>query len=191
MPGNKRNKRLGKSAKKRRSAIDRLHEAEYVKHRDKTNAEYTMIKMRNALPIGHELNRHKIDMTFQPLESLLASVEETGEITTDTRGDPVMWDEQEECWMPLGPGIHNMVAMFDRAAQIYSWPESQPPGLRRLGAKLDADMPLFQSDTDDARVTIAWMRKWIVGVTPNQWTEISEQMVREFEAATQDQRKAA
>lgn len=159
--------------KKGRSVIERLHHAKYQKAKQHANAENMLIRLRNALPLGHEVNRHKIDATFAPLEQFLVQQETDGESFVNDKGEPLMWDEREQAYINVAEGIANMCWMFELAAQLWGW-DDQTGGLKKLGNKLFAGMVLFGSDVAAARETIAWMREKIAQVKPNQWSEVLE-----------------
>lgn len=174
--------------KKGRSVVERLAHARYQKAKAHAHAENMLIRLRNALPLGHEANRHKIDDTFGPLEEFLRQQELEGESFVNEKGEPLMWDEREQAYINVAEGIANMVFMFDVAAKCFGW-DAQPRGLEKLGNKLFAGMVLFASDIAAARDAIAWMRANIAHVKPNEWSEVLEEADREIEAGME--RRAA
>lgn len=157
--------------KKGRSVVERLAHARYQKAKAHAHAENMLIRLRNALPLGHEANRHKIDGTFGPLEEFLRQQELEGESFVNEKGEPLMWDEREQAYINVAEGIANMAYMFELAGRLWGW-DAQPEGLKKLGNKLFAGMVLFASDIEAARETIAWMREKIAEVKPNQWSEV-------------------
>ena len=163
-----------KPRKKRKvSVIERLHHAKYQKAKTHANAENMLIRLRNAMPLGHEVNRHKIDATFDPLEQFLMQQETEGESFVNEKGEPLMWDEREQAYINVAEGIANMCWMFELASKLWGWTD-QTAGLQKLGNKLFAGMVLFASDIEAARSTIAWMRERIAEVKPNQWSQVIE-----------------
>jgi hypothetical protein len=168
MAGNKKPKRKGAN---RPSVVERLHQSEWSKRRQAQEAEATLIRMRNALPLGHEVNAHKIEGVFGSLEKVLAEARDTGEFHVDERGKPCMWDEVGEGWKDLCEAVGNMCWVIALLGQQQKWTDDQPPGLSQLVKRIDYGMPVYARDFAGAFDTIAWMREKVAGVSPNQWSE--------------------
>jgi hypothetical protein len=128
------------------------------------------IERANQLPLGHPLNRHRIEQVFMPIERLLDEQESTGSMLFDEDGNAVMRDADGD-WFPFVPATLQMTHLYDLMARSLTW-SAQPPGLRAYALKLSAKLPITQQDIEDARVTIAWMRSHIATVSPAKWTEI-------------------
>lgn len=167
MAGNKKPHRVSGN---RASAIERLDIGRHARKVKWSQDELTLIKLRNNLPMSHELNAHKIELTFGAIELYLSEQEVTGESQVNERGDPVVVDPVDGDLIPAGLAFKNQHIMFAALSKRFGWGEV-PDGLRRMGAKLDAGMLLFDSDMRDARIALDWMREHIADVTPNQWSE--------------------
>lgn len=191
MAGNKKpNRKPGNRA----SVIERMDLGIYAKAKNIAQRETLLIRMRNAMPMGHEVNQHKIDLTFGAIEGYLAEQEKTGESLVNERGEPVVVDPVDGELIPAGRAFKNQHAMFSALAEAHGW-GAVPGGLRRMGAKLEADMILFESDMFDARRALAWMREHIVEITPNQWSETLDRLIEqeklEAEKKIDGERRAA
>lgn len=182
MAGNKKTRRPGSSVK---SAADRAAQSRHDRitaaikvARQAEREEDTLRLLRNALPLGHAENAHKIDSVFAPLESLLSRIEKTGELEANDKGQYVIWDDQYREWLPIVPLLRNTCVVFEIIGEQFSWGVVQTAHLRRCANKWEFDSPLFQSDTDGMRADIAWLRAHVVEVSPNDWSdaiEIAEQ----------------
>lgn len=131
------------------------------------------VHQRNNLPLGHPLNQHKIDKTFKPLEQVFVDQEQGKGMLADEQGNLVIYDEDDQEFVPFVPGILHMCHLYDMIGGALTW-DRQPPGLRAFVLKLARDEKVNQQDVDDARVTVKWMRDRIATVTPTKWTELFE-----------------
>ncbi len=173
MAGNKKpRKQLGKHGKF--GPIVRAAQAKTDKLQRQVDRSNMLRRIANLTPLGHESNRHKIDFTFGPLELALAQIEATGELECDTDGDAVVRDPRDGEFIAFGAALESSARIFARVASRYDWPP-MPDGMARAGRKVNAGMLLFDSDIADVRATIAWMRKAIEEITPNEWSEICEE----------------
>jgi hypothetical protein len=143
------------------------------------------VDKRNNLPLGHQLNQHKIEKTFGPLERVLQEQETTGTNLVDDDGDAVMHDP-DDGWIKIVPGLLHMIFVFEHIARARVWPK-MPEGLRVYALGLQIGRKLDQDDINGARETIAWMRKHIATLSPIQWTELFEWAV---ELGEKDEKEA-
>ena len=128
------------------------------------------IRLKNNLPLAHPLNVWKLDKTFKPLLKVLDEHDATGTMLADEEGKPVMWDEDDQDYMYLIPGVLHMCHVFELVGLALVWGKV-PPGLNAMALKLARDEKLTAGDTDDARTTIAWMREKLGKVSAVQWSE--------------------
>lgn len=188
------NRKPNRKPGNRPSVVERMDRGIYAKAKTIAQRETLLIRMRNALPMGHEVNQHKIDLTFGAIEGYLREQEQTGESMVNERGEPVVIDPVDGTMIPAGRAFKNQHAMFCALAEKHGW-GTVPDGLRRMGAKLDADMILFDSDMSDARVALDWMRHNIASISPNQWSEALDYLIEQekiqAEKAVDDERKCA
>lgn len=172
MPKSK-SKRKGIS-KERAGAAERAQRAAFEKKRQQHNEHYTLIKLRNALPLGHELHAGKIDSVFVPLETAFAEGRDTGAFHVDERGKPCVFDTVDNEWKDLCEATSNLLWVFALLCHQMKWPDELPQGLGQLVRRMDYGMPVFTADFGPAFETLAWMRAKITTVTPNQWSEAWE-----------------
>lgn len=171
MPGNKKNKRkpapkgIGTDAHRiallRKGKVQR--HARYVQLNDR-------IRLKNNLPLAHPLNVWKLDKTFKPLLKVLDEHDATGTMLVDEEGKPLMWDEDDQDFMYLVPGVLHMCHVFELIGGALVWGKP-PPGLNALALKLARNEKLVAGDTDDARATIGWMRDKLGKVSAAEWSE--------------------
>lgn len=183
MAGNKKPSRV---AKNRPSVIQRREAADFVQ-RDR---EEQIARMCNLLPMGHDVNRHKVDSVFGAIAGYLDEIERSGESPADARGTPVVVDPHDGDELPAALAFTNQHTMFGELARRYGWGRA-PDGLRRMAAKLSAGMLLFDSDIADARTALAWMRVHVEDVTPNQWSDALNAMIEQEKQAIQAAQAAA
>jgi len=126
------------------------------------------VNKRNALPLGHPSNAHKIAKTFKPIEDMLNEQEHMGSLMHDDEGIAVMRIEGEQTWAPVTVSLMDICHAFDVAARALVWGE-QPPGLLAFALKLANEGKLNSDDVADARATIAWMRLRIASVSSDRW----------------------
>lgn len=172
MAGNRKpNRKKGGGAPKTSeqffAQLDKQTLARQQRYREKNKRT----SLKNELPIGHPLNRHKIDKTFKPLEQVLVEQEQGKGMLADEDGQVLIYSEQEQEFIPFVPGMLHMCYLYDKFAEAQVWGK-QPPGLRAFTLKLGRDEKVNQQDIDDARATIAWMRERVATVTPARWTEL-------------------
>lgn len=172
MPKSK-SKRKGLSSN-RPGAAERASQARYKRQREAAESEYTLLQFRNNLPLGHELNQHKIEGVFGPLEIALEQARDTGEFPVDDRGKPSIWDTVAEEWKELCDCVANMCWVFGLLGVQQKWEEDAPPGLAQLAKRLDYGMLVTVREFEPAFDTIRWMRERVATVTPNQWTDAFE-----------------
>lgn len=171
MPGNKKPRRrhgvkTGSDASKLRAWGKAV-----IQGNAKQRKKQARIDMLNGLPLGHPLNKHKIESTFKPLEQVLVDQEQGRGMLADEEGQVLIYSEQEQEFVPFIPGMLHMCYLYDKLAEALTW-SKQPPGLRAFTLKLSRDEKVGQQDIDDARTTITWMREKVAGVTPARWTEL-------------------
>lgn len=130
------------------------------------------------LPLGHPMNHARIEKTFKPLEKVLNEQEATGTMLFDEEGNALMWDEIDQDFLFLVPGLLRMCAVFDMVAAEQAVWGKQPPGLRALALKLANKLALNQTtDVTDARESVAWMRERVAKLSPAAWTGIHDRFV--------------
>lgn len=149
----------------------------------------------DSLPLGHPMNKNRIEKTFKPLEKVLNEQEATGTMLFDEEGNALMWDEIDQDFMFLVPGLLRMCALFDMVAAEQAVWGRQPPGLRALALKLANKLPLNQTtDVTDARESVAWMRERVAKLSPAAWTGIHDRFTdmeaREREEQSNEQMQA-
>lgn len=172
-----KSKKNRKTGAKRIDAVTRLLMSRRDKAQGEAQREMLLIKFRNALPLGHELNRHKIETTFTPIERVLDAIEERGEINATASGEAGLWDEHFEEYIPLAPVLRNTCTLYQLAAEKFGWKDPQVKPMIALADRLDAGKALYKSDITGTRRCIAWMRSVIVNVTPNQWEELRNEAI--------------
>lgn len=183
MPGNKKNRRVG-NPKKRASPVDRAGQSILTRATLIARTETQIRNITNNLPLGHPEHAHKVEELFGAIESYLDDMERTGESLVSSRGEAIVLDPTDQEPLPAGLAFRNQHKMFVALAKKRGW-GAVPDGLRRLGAKLDADMMLFPSDMTDARTELAWMRAHVVDVTPSEWTAVLNELIAEEDRAAQ------
>jgi hypothetical protein len=173
MAGNKKpSRKKGGPPKTAGEFFGRL--AEHTTMRERRIAKLNQrIQKKNDLPLGHPLNKHKIDKTFKPLEQVMVDQEEGRGMLADADGRLVIYDEDDQEFVPFVPGILHMCHLYDKIGGALTW-SRQPPGLRAFTLKLGRGEKVNQLDVDDARATINWMRDRIATVSPRRWTELFE-----------------
>lgn len=150
----------------------------FAQARQKGKAEYDRrlaqknerIHKINNLPLGHPLNQRRIEVVFGPLERVLDEQESTGSLLFDEDGRAIMRDV-DGGWYLLVPALLHMTHLYDVMADRLGWDE-QPAGLRAFATKLAHEIRISQQDIEDARATLAWMRRNVATVTPAQFTEL-------------------
>lgn len=131
----------------------------------------------DSLPLGHPMNAGRVDKVFRPLERVLDEQEKSGTMLFDQDGNALMWDEIDQDFMLLVPGLVRLCAIFDWVGDERGW-ERQPPGLRALAYKLADKRPLDQdADVIDARASVAWMRDKVATISPADWTDLHDRFV--------------
>lgn len=175
MAGNRKPKRKPGN---RASVIDRADQSKFTRARDQVRREWAAIDRRNGLPMAHPENVHKLESVFGTIEDYLADQEATGESLVDKSGQPVIQDPVSGDYLQAGIAFKNQHIMFLMLAERFGWGEV-PDGLRRLAAKLDNGVLLFESDMRDARIALTWMRERLVDITPYQWSETLDTLVFE------------
>ncbi|MBN3839252.1 hypothetical protein [Burkholderia sp. Ac-20349] len=137
---------------------------------------------RNTLPFSHPLNAKMADKVFGPIEAIVRSIEETGDIHVH-QGTPVFFHEQDSMWYPIVPTLHQMCTTFEIAAER-EHVEPQTAAMRRLLNKLNYDMPTEKRDTTAALQSIAWMRELTDTLTPEKMSSFmrTTQIKAEFDA---------
>lgn len=151
----------------------RLHSAQQSRIDRHANAQGEIDRV-NELPMGALENRHKIDITFAPLERFLDAIEETQHLDVLVDGGVAIFQtdpNSDEMW----PVVESFLAVADCFDLIAVDLEIEPcvDGFRKLAKKVDVRMMLFKSDIDAARASIAWMRKTIEKMSPNHFSEKS------------------
>jgi hypothetical protein len=179
MPGNKKNRRVGKD---RRSAHQRAEDSKWTRAREIAVNEDRIRRITNGLPLGHPEHAHKIELVFGAIEGYLTDMEQTGESLVTARGEAAVRDPLDQTLIPAAQAFISQHTMFTALAERFGW-GPVPDGLRRMGAKLGADMMLFASDMADARTTLTWMRTHIVTITPHEWSETYEHLVAQEDQA--------
>lgn len=174
MPGNKKTKR--KNGPRRRIEIKAPPVAQVFAQGlvDDYARLDALVKMKNTLPLGHDLNRHKIDEVMLPLETFVRDMETTGEAPVDEHDRLIFWCENDADWIPLGDGILSMYMMLDLVAPHFGWGPI-PTGLRDLVVKMESDQAVDQHDTAAAHTAMDWIRIHVAEVTPSQWGAAYEQ----------------
>jgi hypothetical protein len=121
---------------------------------------------RNTLPFSHPMNLFALDMVFGPIEAIIASMQESGDVYVH-QGDPVFFHEADGVWYPIIPTFHEMCNTFE-IASASSGAEAQTEGVRGLIRKLHYCMPIDERDTAAALESVRWMREFTMPLTPAQ-----------------------
>lgn len=125
----------------------------------------------NNKPMSHKTNKHRLDMVFGPVESLLDEMERTGESDALPDGTVVFRPPSDAtAWYPLAASLDSLCYTYDLIA-CGEGLENMTEGLRRLAKKIEVDMPLFAPDLAAARKDIAWMRAISAGLTPIEFSD--------------------
>lgn len=128
------------------------------------------MRLRNNRPFSDPVHAGKVDSVLAPIEQYILEAA-AGEYTVDERNRPVIYDPSEDEWRIVADVWGNVCWLFGLLEATHKWSETQPPGLRQLAKKFDYGTPLFPSDFPPALETVAWMRRMIADVTPNQWSD--------------------
>lgn len=177
MPGNKKNRRVGKN---RPSALQRAEQSKYTRAREIVDNENRIRRLINGLPLGHPENAHKIDLVFGAIDGYLLDMEQTGQSHVTASGQPAVLEPVDQELIPAGLAFLNQHRMFSALAVKRGW-GPVPDGLRRMGAKLDAGVLLFESDMTDARTALAWMRAHVADVTASEWSAVLDELIEQEE----------
>jgi hypothetical protein len=121
---------------------------------------------RNTLPFSHPLNLFALDKVFGPVEAIIASMQESGDVYVH-QGDPVFFHEADGVWYPIIPTFHEMCNTFEIASASIG-AEAQTEGVRGLIRKLHYCMPINERDTAAALESVRWMRELTMPLTPAQ-----------------------
>jgi hypothetical protein len=140
---------------------------------------FEVVQKTNDLPFSDPANFPRIAMVFQPIERILDELCATGYIDSDDTGAPLLFNKDDGVWYPMVPALESMCDTYSKMASVYGW-EDHTDGMRKLAKRLQLEMPVFQTDVDRARETIAWMKETILTITPNQFSaECVEVQVRD------------
>lgn len=190
MAGNKKPKRRRGERRQGTVTVPNVARAFAVAEQREIERRNTLTSWRNALPLGHELNRHKIDEVMAPLEAFLHDVETTGEAAVDKDGKLAFWSKEDNDWVPIGEAILSMTMMLELVARNFTWGKI-PTGLRDLAVKIEDGQEFDQHDTAAARSAIDWIRRRVAEATPNQWGAAYEQAVKIVDAREAQERAGA
>jgi hypothetical protein len=190
MAGNKKPNRRRGERRQTSVTVPNVARAFAVAEQREIERRNTLTSWRNALPLGHELNQHKIDEVMAPLEGFLHDVETTGEAAVDDDGKPVFWSDEDRDWVPIGQAILSMTMMLELVARNFTW-GSIPTGLRDLAIKIEDGHLFDQHDTAAARSAIDWIRRRVAEATPNQWGAAYAEAVKIVDAREAQQRASA
>lgn len=148
------------------------------------------VRRKNDLPIGHPDNRHKLDMTFSPIEKWLDTFKETGEYDVLSQGGVAIFQPQgdKDDWFPIVESFLAVCDTYELIARNVGVPDQTEP-MRLLARKIHYDMPLAASEITAAKATIAWMRQITEALTPLQFSDYT--VAIQIRAEMADQRKAA
>lgn len=124
------------------------------------------------LPMGNPCNEYKILVTFSPFFTMLTEIERTSDVNVIENGTPVIYVHEQKCWFPLSSSINVVCDIFLKLINRFNW-IGETQGMRKLAAKIEVGMPLFQSDIDAARSSLLWMCDVIRQVSPIQYSEAS------------------
>lgn len=129
------------------------------------------VQRKNNLPIAHPDNRHKLDLTFGPVEEWLDTIVETGDIDVMSNGVAIFQTTGDsDQWWPVVEAFLAVCDTFELVATALKVAD-QSDGMRKLTRKIEVDMPLFQADIDAARASIDWMRETSGTLTPLEFSE--------------------
>jgi hypothetical protein len=141
-----------------------------VEHHKNQEREHYIGQFR---ALNEPMTEARLNYGFGPLERAVFEIEETGEGTTDEKGNYIF------CPHP-GEGIwYGLPRAITKACDVYEAmnPETgeKVAGLRRLARRLELHMPLFKPDMDAAREGFMAMREEARKLTPNQLIELAAQ----------------
>lgn len=117
MPGNKKpNRKRGGPPKTAQEFFGQLAQKKGERHK-RYQAKNQRIQMKNNLPLGHPLNKHKIDKTFNPLEQVLIDQEQGRGMLADEDGQLLIYDPDDQDFVPFIPGMLHMCYVYDKLAE--------------------------------------------------------------------------
>lgn len=162
---------MSKKFGKGMTPIERFTRKLYSTRQSKNDRHNHEVARKNNLPLGHPDNRHKLDLTFGPVEKWLGTIVATGEIDVMNNGVAVFQTETEtDHWWPVVEAFLAVCDTFELVAADLKLPD-QTAGMRRLAKKVEVDMPLFEPDINAARTSISWMRQISETLTATQFSE--------------------
>lgn len=122
----------------------------------------------NDAPMNSKINAGRLDARFAPILKTFLEMEESGESLVNQRNEVVYMPEQHQgVYYPLAPSLLASCKTFDIICRHRQVPLVSD-GMRKAARKLEAGMPLFQSDLDVARKSIADVIEVMEPMTPSE-----------------------
>jgi hypothetical protein len=116
---------------------------------------------------SHPENAHRIDKTFQPLEVWLDEQVRTGEADALPDGTVIIQPDGEQgAYYPVHEAFLAMAETYELIASDRKIPD-QTDGVRKLGNRLKAHMPIDLPAVTAARESLNWMRSVTMQLSPN------------------------
>lgn len=119
----------------------------------------------NSRSFSHPENLVKIEKTFGPMEQWLAEQERTGEADVMRDGTVVFCPDWDEGYYPVGDSFITVADTFELIAADKQIPDGTD-GLRKLGKRIKADMPLDSASVAAAKKSLAWIRSVTMSISP-------------------------
>ena len=143
-------------------------------------------KPRNRLSPRLRTQPWRVSAVFQPLESVLLQIEQTGEVTTDGKGMPMFKDAGDGHWYATTPAIEGIVEAY-ATHELRSGRLMPLDNLRRFAKKLEYASPLTLDDCAAVRRDLAALRSETLAMT----VEYAASLVRTTQIKIELERIAA
>lgn len=128
----------------------------------------------------------RVAAVFQPIESILAQIEQAGEVTTDEKGMPIFKDSGDGNWYATAPALEGIIDAY--ATHAYRSSRPMPlDALRRFAKKLEYASPITLADCAEVKRDLAVLRKETLGMT----AEYAASLVRTTQIKIELERIAA
>ncbi len=114
----------------------------------------------------------KIQLVLAPLEAIIDEIERDGTVDT-INGTPVFRALGDESWYASHPAIIGIVELFEEWCRR-TGRTVEVRGLKRLANKLQASMPLAESDISDVRREMVGLRRAVMQMTHAEAIELVE-----------------
>lgn len=118
----------------------------------------------------------KIRAVFGPLESILDQLERDGTVDCATNGAPVFKDDLDGHWYCTVSALNGVIEAYEIHERRFKREINLEP-LRQLSNKLKYGMPIFESDTKEARACLARMRIETMQMT----SDYAKQLIKDFQ----------